>query len=396
MRTDDGFVGWLMRRYGVCRADAEDILQASLLRLVHDYRVKHPDANEAELQAYLDALPEGVLYQTLHWQACNWLRARRREQTTLACWMQQRPCEDDPEQAAVERVYAEWLASLLPDGAQEIHALLEAGYTWDEIAEQLGVRPSAAKMRFQRGVAQVRQKLGLGCDDLAVCGVNRDGGRETGVAPTQSQMEVHDEESSEMADGQLERVDRCEHGGSAVDPCRPQRTRRGGGGEFRKSTYTLGTGCSQPAYGVTNETAVRMTLRENQLRLHGGGGLEGEIPLPGPVPIQPIIIAPPGGSNGGSNDCCTFVRDTHCLKRYFCRTTYNCGRIFQRHRWYFRWECQRSCNQRRYFGCTEWQPTPETSGDDLCCQWSQDEHLPDCVSTEPNPIPCPVLEIQVP
>jgi len=229
MRTDDGYVEWLMCRYGVCRADAEDILQASLLRLVHDYCAKHPNASEAELQAYLDTLPEGVLYRTLHWQACNWLRARRREQTTLACWMQQRPCEDDPEQAAVERVYAEWLASLLPDGAQEIHALLEAGYTWDEIATQLGVRPSAAKMRFQRGVAQVRQQLGLGCDDSAVCGVNRDGGRKTGVAPTENQMEVHDEESSEMADGQLERVDCREHGSSAVNPCRPQRTRRGGG-----------------------------------------------------------------------------------------------------------------------------------------------------------------------
>jgi DNA-directed RNA polymerase specialized sigma24 family protein len=199
MRADDGFVGWLVRRYGIPRAEAEDILQASLLRLVHDYRAKHPDASEAELQAYLDTLAEGVLYQTLHWQACNWRRARQREQTMMACWMQQHPCEDDPEQAAVERVYAEWLASLLPDGAREIHALLEAGYTWDEIAKQLGVHPSAAKMRFQRGVAQVCQQLGLGCDDSAVCGVNRDGGRETGVTPTRSQMEVCDEESSEMA-----------------------------------------------------------------------------------------------------------------------------------------------------------------------------------------------------
>ena len=259
-----------MRRYVVRRADAEDILQASLLRLVHDYCAKHPDANETELQAYLDTLPEGVLYQTLHWQACNWLRSRQREQTMMACWMQQHSCEADHEHAAVERVYAEWLASLLPDGAREIHTLLEAGYTWDEIAKQLGIRPGAAKMRFQRGIAQVRQKLGLGCDDSAVCGVNKGGGRETGVAPTGSQMEVCDEESSEMADGQLERVDRCEHGSSAVDPCRPQRTRRGG--EFRKSTYTLSASCSQPAYGVTNETAVRMTLRENQLKLHGGAG----------------------------------------------------------------------------------------------------------------------------
>jgi hypothetical protein len=55
MRANDGYVGWLMRRYGVCRADAEDILQASLLRLVHDYRAKHPNASEAELQAYLEA-----------------------------------------------------------------------------------------------------------------------------------------------------------------------------------------------------------------------------------------------------------------------------------------------------------------------------------------------------
>ena len=85
MRANDGYVEWLMRRYGVCRADAEDILQASLLRLVRDYRAKHPNASEAELQAYLDALPEGVLYRTLHWQACNWLRARQREQTMMAC-----------------------------------------------------------------------------------------------------------------------------------------------------------------------------------------------------------------------------------------------------------------------------------------------------------------------
>jgi DNA-directed RNA polymerase specialized sigma24 family protein len=201
MRADDGYVEWLMRCYGIPRADAEDVLQASLLRIACAHRAEHPDANETELQAYLDALPEGVLYRTLHWQACNRLRARRREQTMLACWMQQSPCEDDPEQAAVERVYAEWLASLLPDGAREIHALLEAGYTWDEIATQLGVSPSAAKMRFQRGGAQVRQKLGLGCDDLAVCGVNKDGGRKTGVAPIETRMKVCDEKSSEVAEG---------------------------------------------------------------------------------------------------------------------------------------------------------------------------------------------------
>ena len=49
MRADDGFVGWLIRRYGIPRAEAEDILQESLLRRVHDYRAKHPNASEAEL-----------------------------------------------------------------------------------------------------------------------------------------------------------------------------------------------------------------------------------------------------------------------------------------------------------------------------------------------------------
>jgi DNA-directed RNA polymerase specialized sigma24 family protein len=42
MRADDGFMGWLMHCYGIPRAEAEDILQESLLRLVHDYRAKHP------------------------------------------------------------------------------------------------------------------------------------------------------------------------------------------------------------------------------------------------------------------------------------------------------------------------------------------------------------------
>ncbi len=79
MRADDGYVEWLMRRYGIPRADAEDILQASLMRLGCAYRAEHPDAPEAELQAFLDTLSEGVLYRTLHWQACNWLRARQRE-----------------------------------------------------------------------------------------------------------------------------------------------------------------------------------------------------------------------------------------------------------------------------------------------------------------------------
>ena len=287
MRTDDGYVEWLMRRYGIPRAEAEDILQASLLRLVHDYCAKHPDANETELQAYLDTPPEGVLYQTLHWQACNWLRARRREQTMLACWMQQRPCEDDPEQAAVERVYAEWLASLLPDGAREIHALLEAGYTWDETATQLGVRPSAAKMRFQRGVAQVRQQLGLGCDDLAVCGVNKDGGRKTGVAPTQSQMEVHDEESSEMADGQLERVDRCEHGGSAVAPCRPQRTRRGGG----KIDHEFCGGCSQILPKLSPDQ-IRHLVGKQVSKTSGAQRDEEWVVSPNQVGVLPGLLPP--------------------------------------------------------------------------------------------------------
>jgi len=134
----------------------------------------------------------------------------------------------------------------------------------------------------------VRQKLGLGCDDLAVCGVNRDGGRKTGVAPTESQMEVHDEESSEMADGQLERVDRCEHGGSAVDPCRPQRTRRGGGG---KIDHEFCGGCSQILPKLSPDQ-IRHLVGKQVSKTSGAQRDEEWVVSPNQVGVLPGLLPP--------------------------------------------------------------------------------------------------------
>ncbi len=95
-----------------------------------------------------------------------------------------------------------------------------------------------------------------------------------------------------------------------------------------------------------------------------------------------------------ADDCCRFERDEHCIRKYFCRTTYDCGRIFQRHRWYTRLECERKCNGRIYYTCTEWVPTIEGQ-DDVCCQWSKGYSLPSCRSVEPNPVYCEVAEVEV-
>lgn len=149
-----------------------------------------------------------------------------------------------------------------------------------------------------------------------------------------------------------------------------------------------GYGCCAPTPADVSEERMRELLKQNQYRLMGGGVPDG---LEGDLPVAPLPFPFPGGGLVPSN-CCTFDRD-QCEKEYFCRTTNNCGRYFQRHRWYYRWKCTRVCNSAHYHACTDWKPTPEGAGEDLCCQWSDGPNLPPCTSTEPQSTQCVVFTV---
>ncbi len=229
MRTREQWLRWIARRYELSLSDAEDILQESLIRLLKAYCRHHPDASEAELEAFLDALPDNTLHLTVRRQVLNLWRSRQREQEALERWAQQEASSSDPEGEAIAHLEEQRLYQQLPAAAQAIYDLLEAGYRWDEIALQLGISASAAKMRFQRGVEEVRRNCGSGCDDLRVCGVNNSGDDTQVSSLTQTSQEGQSDETTEDAvDGRWCAVDRQSRG-AAQHPRRTRRTERGGG-----------------------------------------------------------------------------------------------------------------------------------------------------------------------
>ncbi len=228
MKVWEPWIRWITRRYELSQSDAEDILQESLVRLLKAYRRHHPDASEAELEAFLDGLPDNILHLTVRRQVLNLWRSRRREQEALARWAQPAAFLSDPEGEAIAHLEEQWLYQQLPAAAQAIYDLLEAGYSWDEIALQLGISASAAKMRFQRGVETVRRNCCSGCDDWRVCGVNNSGDDAQVSSLTQTSQEGQSDEPTKDAVDERRCVVDCQSRGAAQHPRRPRRTERGG------------------------------------------------------------------------------------------------------------------------------------------------------------------------
>ncbi len=65
-----------------------------------------------------------------------------------------------------QQVLVEQVLEAFPENAREIARLVNEEYSWAETAEALNLSQSAVKMRFWRGVAQVRQKWGIRCEEL--------------------------------------------------------------------------------------------------------------------------------------------------------------------------------------------------------------------------------------
>lgn len=66
---------------------------------------------------------------------------------------------------AFERLYAAlappllWLAALLPDRREALLLHHAWGFSFAEIGQLLGIRADAAKLRFSRGMADLRRSL---------------------------------------------------------------------------------------------------------------------------------------------------------------------------------------------------------------------------------------------
>lgn len=228
MKNRERWVEWLTRRYALDRADAEDLLQASLMRLLRNFLHDYPNASEAEQEAYLEGLSDACVYRTLHWHYCDWRRSRVREQQALLHLAELQAVCEPPEIVVLERLECQCLLAQMPEPARDVALLWLEGYTWREIAEQLGISVSAAKMRFSRGVEAVRVDLGTRCDDRAVCVVNLSGECSAIASSHGTQMEVYDETTH--TDGYCsDDAVSSEPFGASDHPCCCRRTERGGG-----------------------------------------------------------------------------------------------------------------------------------------------------------------------
>ncbi len=135
------------------------------------YRIlrSSPDAEEASQDVFL------AVYRNLrrfrfekpfsHWlstitlNACRMiLRRRAQEQRRRSAVAQERPPPDPPlRNGVLRRVVLELLDTLEPGTRVAVLLRFVDGYTYGEIAEQLELSESAAKMRVSRGAKRLRE-----------------------------------------------------------------------------------------------------------------------------------------------------------------------------------------------------------------------------------------------
>ncbi len=249
------WVEWLIQRFTLSRDDAEDLVQESLIECVETYRRDHPNASDAEQEAYLRRLPEAFVHRLLYWRFCNWCRAQAREHQALEHWAACFMREEDAEQSVMQYLECERALSQMPDTAREVVRLWLEGYSWQEISARLGISVSAAKMRFQRGVEAVRVVWGIRCDDRAVCGVNLSGECEKEASPQETQMEAYEDETTQSDGHRRDGVVDSESYGACVHPQRNPERR---GGETSRDEVC---GCTYRAERPLSEEEVKAILR---------------------------------------------------------------------------------------------------------------------------------------
>ncbi len=285
----------------------------------------------------------------------------------------------DEAEHSIERIAIGQFITSLPDYLRSVAVMYEAGYSYSEIAAHLGVSVGTVQGYLGRIQKLGRAFFGLDGNKQGFCVVNS--GESPREGETNLSQEVQNDETTQDAVERSECTGSRECRGASPHPCRARRNQRGGGGLILQESL-LGSRCEQPVFPPMTEEQVRRQV-ENHIRLLGGGDDDLE-------PVPPVFI-PPGGVElvPSPKKCCQFLRE-ECVRQYFCRDIpEDCGRIFQRHRWYVRFVCSKVCDDGQlYYGCTGWLPTPEDGTDDVCCQWSDGADLPSCRVDQPQPNLC--------
>lgn len=130
-----------------CAEDAEDILQSVYLRMLESIG---NGARVDNMAAYV--------YRSVS-NACA-SRCDERRFVSLDSQEVKMQCEKPADDFAEEHTRINRLLAMLPEECREaIRLKLHASLTFEEIAETLGISPSAAKRRYYQGLDILRSKL---------------------------------------------------------------------------------------------------------------------------------------------------------------------------------------------------------------------------------------------
>lgn len=216
MRTEEEWRRWLVQRahgYTSCHDEADDLVQDTLLAYWQRFGCL-PWERE---------LDEAEYRQALGW-CCHKLRSLAIDARKRACKRQEIMILDDvtggewlavvnDEEALVERIALDEFLATLPAYLRQVAELYEAGYSYGEIAERLGVSVGTVQGYLGRIGALGRAFFGIAGNKRASCVVNNSGCPEAGISNQLEEEERNDETADAVDDGS-ERIS-----DSAVDDC---------------------------------------------------------------------------------------------------------------------------------------------------------------------------------
>ncbi len=349
------WTGWLQSRYGVRFEDAEDILQETLIMLLHGFYTNHPNATDEDAERYLSTIPDPLFRTMLKARCVDFLRHSRCEtEAYRKCQLEWQP----PDGLALveQQVLVEQVLEAFPENAREIARLVNEEYSWAEIAEALNLSQSAVKMRFWRGVAQVRQKWGIRCDESHG---SFDNYNDRSNRTARDIEEGYDAQTTLVSDSECISIGSGELPDDAEYDGVPFRNDGGGGKPLTPSSG--GCGCSAPNSRVMSEAEVRKELARNegdmewtQRRRPRPGTRPIPIPIPRPIPIPWPFPVPRFPNCPEGNPQCG---ESRVEKRRCWESECRRGLIKHRTQWQTREKRIYDCPWGTFVWCSEWKDT---------------------------------------
>ncbi|MCS6830511.1 MAG: sigma-70 family RNA polymerase sigma factor [Armatimonadota bacterium] len=242
-------IACLQHRYRMSAEEATDVVCEALAACLHYLRSLHPEEPPDVLLRYMEP---GLLESIVQKRVADYYRRQAREQRAIKECLKQLPAVD-PDQQALTLLLVDEIWNALPNNCRQVVYLrIYEQCSWEEIAQAIGISVSAAKMRFQRGIAQARKNLGVTCDESPL---SNDLSSENLSAGENADAAKGGESGDAATDLPREHRPRAGNGepGDIAHHRRQHRARGGGGVQLPSNK---GCGCDKSAVYVVRRTTA--------------------------------------------------------------------------------------------------------------------------------------------